>query len=241
MSARRRPFVALLAVAPLLAACSRAPSAQPLTRSDRVVYVAVGASDTVGVGSRDPRRDAWPEVFARTALPPNAEVHNLGISGATTAEAIRRELPRALDLRPTIATVWLNVNDLTHAVPPETYERQLRQLLTALRADGRTQVLIATTPRLESLPAYRACLDASASCEIGPFVPPPTLVSAAVDAYNDAIRSAAKATGSIVVDLHALGDVPANHPEWVSGDGFHPSTEGYRHVASAFASALRAA
>jgi acyl-CoA thioesterase I len=235
--ARRLSIVALLvAVMPLFAACTRTSTDDGLER--RAVYVAIGASDTVGVGARDPRRDAWPAVFAQTALPPTAQVHNLGISGATTAEAIRRELPRALALRPTIATVWLNVNDLTSAVPPSTYGDRLRQLLARLRRGGRTEVLVATTPRLDSLPAYRACVDGSEACAIGPFVPPPSLLRFAVDAYNDAIRAAAEDTGAILVDLHALGDVPARHPDWVSGDGFHPSTEGYRHVAEAFARAL---
>jgi lysophospholipase L1-like esterase len=233
----RRIWVAALAlVAPLLVGCGAAADAQRGT--DRVVYVAVGASDTVGIGTRDPARHAWPNVFARMALPSDADVHNLGIAGATTEEAIRRELPRALALRPTIATVWLNVNDLTRAVPPDVYEARLRHLLDALRRGGRTRVLVATTPKLDSLPAYRRCVDTPGSCVIGSFVPGPSLVALAVEAYNEAIRSAAADTGSIVVDLHALGDVPAEHPGWISADGFHPSAEGYRHVAAAFASAL---
>jgi lysophospholipase L1-like esterase len=99
-------------------------------------------------------------------------------------------------------------------------------------------VLVATTPELQSLPAYRACVDGRASCSVGPFVPPPSVVEATVDAYNAAIRAAARRTGSIVVDLHAFGDVPVRHPGWVAADGFHPSAEGYRHVAAAFASAI---
>src|SRR5439155_3713731 len=45
---------------------SATPSAAPL------VYVAVGASESVGVGASDPLRNAWPQVFYRTALPPSA-------------------------------------------------------------------------------------------------------------------------------------------------------------------------
>jgi acyl-CoA thioesterase I len=245
MPARTSSLVALALLGPMLAACTaadapaRSGSSGPRVASaGSVVYVAVGASDTVGVGTRDPARQAWPSVFAREALPAGAEVHNLGIAGATTRQAIRDELPRALALRPTIVTVWLNVNDLTHGVPADAYRRRLSHLLRELRRGGRTTVLVATTPQLQSLPAYRACLRAPASCGVGPFVPPPSFVRTAVDVYNAAIRAAALRTGSIVVDLHALGDVPARHPGWVSGDGFHPSAAGYRHVAAAFASAL---
>jgi lysophospholipase L1-like esterase len=242
MPARRRSrtpsLLALIATAAILAGCT-APDRSPDQHRGPVVYVALGASDTVGIGSSDPPSDAWPVVFARTALPANAEVHNLGIAGATTADALRRELPPALALRPTNATVWLNVNDLTHGVPVDAYQRHLRELLTRLRRGGRTRVLVATTPQLQSLPAYLECRRSPSSCGIGSFVPPPSFVELAVDAYNDAISTAARQAGAIVVDLHAFGNVPVEHPGWVSADGFHPNTVGYRHVAAAFADALR--
>jgi lysophospholipase L1-like esterase len=224
---------------PLLAGCTTA------TRDDavreRIVYVAIGASDTVGVGAEDPRADAWPSVFSRIALPQNAEYHNLGISGATTQEALRSQLPKAERLRPTIVTIWLNVNDLTHGVMPDVYEERLLRLLTSLREVGAQQILVANTPVLEDLPAYRSCLEPGAvdvTCRFPGFVPPPELVRFAVDAYNEAIERAAEAAGAIVVDLHALGSAPASHPDWVSADGFHPSSEGYRVVAERFADAL---
>jgi acyl-CoA thioesterase I len=226
--------VLLFALGPGCTAATRDAS------SERVVYVAIGASDTVGVGAEDPRGDAWPAVFRRIALPPQAEYHNLGISGATTEQAIREELPEAVELRPTIATVWLNVNDLTHAVLPTVYEDRLRHLLTALRRAGADEILVANTPMLDELPAYRACLSPGPElpCPFPGFVPPPALVRFAVEAYNEAIEHAAQAADATVVDLHAIGQVPVDHPAWISDDGFHPSTRGYREVAERFAQVL---
>lgn len=252
---RRRRWPQLLA-AVLTAACSGAPPSTSapgettaprddrppppaVTASPVRVYVAIGASDTVGVGARDPASEAWPRVFARLALPPDARVVNLGVSGATVAEALDRELPEALRRDADLVTVWLNVNDLLAGIAPATYERRLGELVQALRADGGPRVLIANTPPVDVLPAYVECR-ARAGC-LGGNLPEPSLVQLAVAAYNAAIARVAAASGAEVVDLHAAG--VAAHAEGrtrqlVGSDGFHPSTAGHRAVAEAFAAVL---
>ena len=62
-----------------------------------------------------------------------------------------------------------------------------------------------------------------------------------MSAYNAAIARVAGQEGAVLVDLHAQGEVPDAHPEWVSSDGFHPSTRGYAAVAAAFAAAVKQA
>lgn len=205
------------------------------------MYAAIGASETVGVGTDIPAEQAWPEVFRRMALP-YAEFHNLGRSGSTTAEALQEQVPQAVAMEPDIVTVWLNVNDLLSLVPPGTYEEQLGTLVHELRRGGATQVLVATTPRLESLPAYLACRPspppATPACPLDFQLPPAALIQLAVDAYNAAIVRVSEREGAILVDLGVFGDAPAEHPEYVAADGFHPSTEGAAAVAGAFADAL---
>ena len=71
----RRP--AILAVLALLVAgacsSSRPEVLPPPDESGPPpVYVAVGASETTGVGSDQPLRDGWPRVLHRTALPAGA-------------------------------------------------------------------------------------------------------------------------------------------------------------------------
>lgn len=250
---RRRSWPGVLAV--LAAACSPpAPStsAPPATtaRPDGVtsttattapeprLYVAIGASDSVGVGADDPATDAWPRVLARTALP-GADLVNLGISGATVATALERQLPAALRRDPDLVTVWLNVNDLVAGIPPATYERQLGQLVAALRAEPERRVLVANTPPVDVLPAYVDCR-ARAGC-LGDSLPAPPPVRLAVGAYNEAVARVAAASGAEVVDLHAAG--VAAHAQGrtrslVGSDGFHPSTAGHHQVAEAFAAVL---
>jgi len=241
-------FVAEAVSVAVLAACGAAPSDDALVGSPvgrpPPVYDAVGASETVGVGTEDPLREAWPRVFWRTALP-DAVYYNFGRSGSTTAEALTEQVPQAVAVDPDVVTVWLNVNDLIALVPPSTYEDQLGSLVGRLRRDGATQVLVATTPRLDSLPMYLACRPSpppdAPPCPVDFVLPPPELVRAAVDAYNRAIVRVTEREGAILVDLGVFGDAPAEHPEYVAPDGFHPSAEGAAAVAGAFVEAWRRA
>ena len=63
------------------------------------VYVALGASDTVGVGAEHPAAEAWvPLVHA--ALPPGIQLLNLGISGASLRDVLAQQAPVTVDGRP---------------------------------------------------------------------------------------------------------------------------------------------
>jgi lysophospholipase L1-like esterase len=260
----RRGAVAL-AVALLVAACSGSHHSTPAGRAVPIappvtgLYVAVGASETRGVGTKNPLREAWTQDLFRT-LPSGYDFVNLGVSGATVSQALSQQLPAAQSLHPTLVTVWLNVNDLLFGVPVGLYQSQLNQLIHGLRATGAT-VLVANTPALDKLPAYLACLDpAGHPSGCSPFVPSPVpapaLVIAAVAAYNAAIAQVASANGAVLVDLHAAlaalgGDgtagvsgagVPGAGDDVVAGlvsdDGFHPNAAGYQLVADRFAAAL---
>ena len=220
-------------------------AAAPTASRAPLVYAAVGASETVGVGADDPVREAWPEVLRATALP-GARLVNVGASGATVRGALRSQLRAALATDPDVVTVWLAVNDLVSEVPVWVYERRLGRLVGALRADRSREVLVANVPRLWRLPAYRACLSGSGGPSEGtgpspvpcllPFVPTQAAVRSAVAAYNAAIERVAVAHGARLVDLSDRRRLAA----LVAADGFHPSTAGHALVAAAFADALGA-
>ena len=231
----------------LVAACST-PGEDPLSpppspAGPQVVYVAVGASETTGVGSDQPLREAWPQVLFRTALPPSSVFVNLGIPGVTVATALREELPQALELAPALVTVWLNVNDLLSGVTPADFERDLGALVRGLRRGGSTRVLVANVPPLDRLPAYLACRPSpppgSPPCERA--VPGPDALNRAVDAYNAATERITTREGALLVDLHEEGLAARRsgvEASLVSADGFHPSTAGHAAVAAAFAEVL---
>jgi acyl-CoA thioesterase-1 len=109
------PLVLVLAVA--LSGCFAPPKAAPVASAPAgpaPVYVALGAAETVGVGSQRPLVDAWPQLFFRK-LPVNATFVNFAITGDTVDQAITDELPDAEAQHPTLATVWLNVDDVLAA------------------------------------------------------------------------------------------------------------------------------
>jgi lysophospholipase L1-like esterase len=243
-----RVAAVLLLSALLAAGCAGAkPKATGPPRTapvPKVVYVAVGASETVGIGSEDPLNDAWPQVLFRRYLPLGTVLENFGIPGATTADALGREVPDAVGQSPALATVWLNVNDITRAVPVATYEQQLGEVVHGLRRGGATKVLVANTPPLDHLPGFLACLPnppPGVRCVAAAPLTSAAAVDATVDAYNAAIARVVRAEGAVLVDLHAAGlaaRADGTEDTLVAGDGFHPSTAGHAAVAARFGDAL---
>ena len=244
-----------LACVASIPACTSAridAGAPPTTAVHVRVYAAIGASETAGVGTHDPFRDAWPRVLWGS-MPDGTVLYDFGVAGSTTAQALREQLPQAVAVKPDVATIWLNVNDLIAGVPAERYGRELERLVHALRDGGNTLVLVANTPELATLPLYRACRSdnglfttalgdvVQCSQDIAAQLPKPAKVREAVAAYNREIARVVAAEGATLVDLNALGDVPTTHPAWVSDDGFHPSTDGAAAVARLFSDALAAA
>lgn len=185
-------------------------------QADHAVYVALGASDAVGTGAERPSDEGWvPLVHA--GLPSGTELVNLGINGATLDDVLRLELPVALGARPRWVTIWPGVNDLRHGVPRETFADQLDTLLGALNTAGVDQVVVLNVPDLRPLPAFSGV--------------DPVRLDATVARWNAVIAEAAARHGALLVDLRTNAPELVHHPEYVSGDGFHPSSLGYRRIA----------
>ncbi len=236
------------------ASCMGASDVRPATPSHvpgtPVVYTAIGASETAGVGTKDPLRDAWPRVLWRRTLPAGSTLYSLGVPGSLASDALVDQVPQAVRMAPDVATVWLNVNDLIRGVPAVEFGRTLREIVRRLRGDGSTTVLVANVPHVEELPVYRACASPSGSfiapsgdavrcpsVAVGP-APDREEVRDEVAAYNRVTAEVVRAEGAVLVDLHRLAPRPAERPELIAEDGFHPSTQGAEAVAGLFGEAL---
>jgi lysophospholipase L1-like esterase len=189
-------------------------------------YVAIGASDTVGVGAADPASGSWPARVARL-LPPGSAFVNLGVSGSIALQARAAQVPGAIAQRPTVVSIWLAVNDMNATIEPASYASDLGAIVDALVSGTEAKIFIGNVPDLRPVPAYKDADKVALLRLIG--------------AYNSAIAAiAAKHPARVVaVDLFT-GSAELVGTITVSGDGFHPSDAGYQLIADRFAAAMRA-
>jgi lysophospholipase L1-like esterase len=191
-----------------------------------VRYVAIGASDTVGVGATDPTNGSWPARVA-ALLPPGSAYINLGVSGSVAVQAKDAQLPGAIAQKPSVVSIWLAVNDMNATIEPASYRAALAAIVDGLVARTDAKIFVGNVPDVRGVPAYKD-VDKAA-------------LLAQITAYNDAIASVVKgAPGrAFAVDLFT-GSAPLVSTITVSGDGFHPSNEGYKLIAERFANTMRA-
>jgi lysophospholipase L1-like esterase len=233
----------LICLAPLLlAACGAggptanvpARSSTTPTHQPSVVYVALGASDAVGVGANNPNTQGYvPLLIAR--LPSDASALNLGVSGYKIHDALLNELPQALGAHPTLVTVWLVGNDFRGCTALADYTTDLNTLLDKLQSGTRAQVFVANAPDMSLLPAMQPGAVGQGSCYAGQTQ---AQIRAKAQQWNAAIAAFAAAHGDTLVDLYTGG--LASHPEYIWRDGFHPSTAGYARIADLFWAQMQA-
>ena len=187
-----------------------------------VTYVALGASDAVGVGSNVPGAQGYVPLVA-AHLPKGSHLINLGISGIHLHEALSQELPLALSTSPNLVTIWLVANDFIAGVPYDQYFQDLNFLLQKLRDSTHAHVVMANLPDLTRLPAFSNETSAQKAQMVK-----------AIQRWDQEIALLAKRYSVALVDLYSQGSQITSHPEYISGDGFHPSPSGYVQLADYF-------
>ena len=225
MTTLRRSAVPVLAVALLLlggvAGWTRCGAGRPAVAGPGV-YVALGASDAVGVGAGRPAQEGWAPLVA-AGLPAGTQFVNLGISGATLDDVLDRQVPVAVDASPRWVTIWPGPNDLRNGVALPTFAAQLNLLLDRLSqpasGDRNLRIVVLNLPDLRPIPAFaRGNRDA---------------LDSRVREWNAAIADAVRrhSPQAILVDLYARWPELAERADYISADGFHPSSAGYRRIA----------
>jgi lysophospholipase L1-like esterase len=191
------------------------------------VYVALGASDAVGVGSTMPESGYVPLVAARVrSRLGEVSLHNLGISGATLPEIVQYELPRVAALRPHLVTLMTGGNDVVQSVDTTDFRDALGLTLDRLlRLTNR--VVVATVPNISVLPI----IDTLPGLLL-PFGDLRGYVANRCRELGRVVVEEASRRGARLVHI-TTSDVLAD-ATLVSSDGFHPSDAGYRRLADRF-------
>ena len=189
------------------------------------VYVALGASDAVGVGANQPSTEGWVPLVAK-GLPAHPDLINLGISGATVSDVINQELPVALDAHPAWVSIWPGVNDLRHNVSLQSFTADLKTTLDQLQNGTQARIIVVNIPDLRQVPAFKSA--------------DPAALDQTVRQWNASIAQVVQAHHALLVDLYANSAIITGHPEDISSDGFHPSTAGYQRIADLVLKTVRA-
>lgn len=185
-----------------------------------VIYAALGASDTLGIGADDPETEGWVKVFHQR-LPEGTVLHRLGLSGATAAEARSELLPHLERAgRPDVVTVWLAVNDFRLGVPLHEYLEHLGAILDSAAATG-AAVFVGNLPELVGMPDFAHYH--------------PDELSALIQEWNRAIADLATTRGAVLVDIMEASDGLGDERSYLlAEDRFHPSSLGHLALAEVF-------
>jgi lysophospholipase L1-like esterase len=189
-------------------------------RQELLVYVAMGASDAVGVGAF-PLSEGYVyqigdglQVYAG-----RVDLNNLGESGERISHYERVQLPAALAANPHIVTIWAGPNDVGGGVEAARFEAALERIFAALRQQSSAIIIMANVPDLTVLPFYR-------------LFPDEDVTHTRIQAYNQAIARQCKAYGVSLIDLYA--GRYAENIDYISIDGFHPSDAGHKKLAELY-------
>lgn len=189
-----------------------------------LLYVAIGASDAVGIGA-SPLTNGY--VFKiRDSLEEenlNIELRNLGILAAeldeikVAVELLLSGIGSGLVGNPDLITIWVGANDIVSGVTPAEFESNLESILVQLTAETSAFIVIANVPDLTQLPSFIEN-------------PSDNVTPERINAFNSIIESLALEFDLPLVDLFAepIDDM------FVSQDGFHPSNEGHQRIADLF-------
>jgi acyl-CoA thioesterase-1 len=187
-------------------------------------YVSLGDSSGVGVGAG--ADGGYPARLARKLSEAGYDVAHArrSESGATSDDVVRSQLGWTRAPRPgngrvvELVTLGIGGNDLWRMVPVDRFAANLRTIADAVVQTGAS--LVVTNVIDLSLAPAAALAD--------------RMLGIGADTIRERIHEMNRAFATLanervhVVDLFAFSsrELPA-HPEYFSGDGFHPSAQGY--------------
>lgn len=190
---------------------SESMTATPI--SGPINYVALGDSTGVGVGARNGGYVArlFEHIISERA---GSKLTNLCVSGATTEDVLRNQVHRGIAADPNLVTLGIGINDIGHGIGVEEFARNFEEILSQLRQGTRAKIVVTNIPDISSAP------------RIPEFAR--RQYQQAIVTFNERLATIVTRYEVTLFDVHSTtrAQLPS-HPEFFSGDGFHPSDAGY--------------
>jgi lysophospholipase L1-like esterase len=187
-------------------------------------FAALGDSITLGVGDPAPGGGwrGWTAFLAQSL--PGGHLVNLAANGARAADVERAQLPRALELRPDVASVIVGTNDILRAgFDAAAIQAALAHVTGSLSAAG----AVVLTMRLP---------DPGLMLGLPPALSRP--LARRLQVINEAMDEIAGRFGTLHFDA-AAEPVTYERRMWCA-DRLHPSERGHRYIAGCFHDRLAA-
>ena len=178
-----------------------------------IIYLALGDSTGSGVGATEGGYVA--RLFKRLGTHrPGSKLINLCVSGATTSEVLRDQLDSGVRAAPQLVTLGIGINDIGYGLSVDEFSRNFDEILARLKNNTRATIVVTNIPDISSAPRIPATMRGEYHQRIVEF--------------NRRLAEIAAAHGAIVFDVYSVThEQLPSHPEYFSGDGFHPSDQGY--------------
>jgi lysophospholipase L1-like esterase len=175
--------------------------------------VALGDSYTIGTGLNDESQNFPSRLARRLTEETGIEVvvTNLGVSGYTTTDLIREELPIARNARPELITILIGANDIVQGSEEAAYRTRLQQIYQRIKDLGlpAARVLAISIPDFSALPG---------AAQFGSS----SHLLARVNAFNDIARAEADSRLFRFADITSISREARLGADWIAGDGLHP-------------------
>jgi len=176
-------------------------------------YVALGDSTGAGLSAREGGYVA--RIFQRLLqVRPGSKLTNLCSSGATTSDVLKEQVEVAVNVKANLITLGIGINDVGNGFTVEKFEQNYERILAQLVSGTDAVIIVTNIPDIS----------------ISPRIPPALRsgYQGRIMAFNQKLEEAASRIGVPVFDIYRIThDELPKHPEYLSGDGFHPSDKGY--------------
>jgi lysophospholipase L1-like esterase len=168
---------------------------------------------------------------------PGTQVMNLGRSGWTSEQLLKRQLPTTVDVKPQIAIVWIGSNDLwrfykaeQEAEAEKNFEANIDATLRTLKENG-VRTFIALVDDQSKRPV-------AFTIEVEPYTQEDRdRMSRRAVRYNEILAQKAEEHGATTVDF--FNTTILTDEATLAADGNHPNTHGYDLIAEKWFEAIR--